>query len=209
MGISAKQHWENIYSSRQEDQLSWFQEHALTSLALIQQTRVAHDAAILDVGGGASVLADDLLHAGYCNLTVLDLSPAALRKSQARLGAQAQQVRWLAADIAEADLAENSLDIWHDRAVFHFLTEAHERGRYLAQALKALKPHGFLIIAVFAEDGPLQCSGLDIQRFSLEQLQAFFAPPDFALLQSMKETHMTPAGKAQNFQYAVFQKRAS
>ena len=209
MGISAKQHWENIYSSRQEDQLSWFQEHALTSLALIRQTRAAHDAAILDVGGGASVLADDLLHAGYCNLTVLDLSSAALRKSQARLGAQAQQVRWLAADIAEADLAENSLDIWHDRAVFHFLTEAHERGRYLAQALKALKPHGFLIIAVFAEDGPLQCSGLDIQRFSLEQLQAFFAPPDFALLQSMKETHMTPAGQAQNFQYAVFQKRAS
>jgi SAM-dependent methyltransferase len=198
--MQAKEHWERVYQTKPTTQVSWFQEKAERSLRLIRETGVGPDAAILDVGGGASVLVDDLLAAGYRNVTVLDLSAAALEAARKRLGPAAGQVRWLEADITQVALPEASLDVWHDRAVFHFLTAPADRERYVQTALKAVKPGGHLIVATFAEDGPLKCSGLDIVRYSPEALHAEFGP-SVALEKSEREQHRTPGGSEQRFIY--------
>jgi uncharacterized membrane protein YeaQ/YmgE (transglycosylase-associated protein family) len=173
--MKAKSHWENVYSTKATDAVSWFQTHAERSLKLIEETGVAHDAAIIDVGGGASVLVDDLLDHGYTNLAVLDLSGAALAKARARLGEQAEQVRWIESDVTTAPLAPHSIDVWHDRAVFHFLTEEADRAAYVDQVLRAVKPGGFVIVATFAEDGPTECSGLPVRRYRAEELSGWLA----------------------------------
>ena len=193
------QHWERVYTDKATDQVSWFQPHAASSLRLI--TGCADpDANIIDVGGGASVLVDDLLDAGYRNLTVLDLAGSALAVSRKRLGERAQSVNWIAADITRAELPAATYDVWHDRAVFHFLTDPDDRARYVAQVLKSVKPGGHVIIATFGPGGPLQCSGLDVVRYAPENLHAEFGAP-FRLVGHQTETHHTPAGKEQEFVY--------
>jgi ubiquinone/menaquinone biosynthesis C-methylase UbiE len=195
-----KSHWENVYQTRATDQVSWFQEHAERSLQFIHDTGVAKDGHIMDVGGGASTLVDDLLREGYCNLTVLDISAAALLAAQKRLGAAAGRVHWLEADITQFEFPEASVDVWHDRAVFHFLTAEQDRQRYVQAVLRAVKPGGHVIVATFAEDGPLKCSGLEVMRYRPDTLHDEFGAA-FDLVVSSNETHHTPAGAEQKFIY--------
>ena len=193
------QHWESVYRNKAADQVSWFQQHAASSLRLIRDG-ADPNAHIIDVGGGASMLVDGLLDAGYRHLTVLDLAESALEASRARLGERAQSVQWIAADITQAELPVAHYDVWHDRAVFHFLTNPADRARYVAQVLKSVKPGGRVIVATFGPGGPLQCSGLDVVRYAPDALHAEFGAP-FQLLKHETEVHQTPAGKEQEFVY--------
>lgn len=204
----SKSHWEQLYSTKAADSVSWFQQHAEYSLRLIRDTGLPPDASIIDVGGGASTLVDDLLQAGYGNLTVLDLSGAALAAAQRRLGARGAQVQWIEADITKVSLPAHAYDLWHDRAVFHFLTAPEERAAYVQAVLHALKPGGHIIIATFADDGPEQCSGLPVQRYRANELHAEFGEA-FTLVHHEKETHYTPAGKSQQFVYCYCRKQDS
>ncbi len=198
--VDRQHHWESVYRNKASDEVSWFQPHAASSLRLIQESGVGLDAQIIDVGGGASVLVDNLLDAGYRHLTVLDLSESALAETRRRLGARASQVTWRAADITRASLPANTYDVWHDRAVFHFLTDPSDRARYVEQVLHAVKPGGHVIVATFGPGGPLQCSGLDVVRYAPDTLHAEFGEP-FRLLSHETEIHQTPTGKEQEFVY--------
>ena len=205
LSMKSKEHWETVYSSKSSDAVSWFQEHAEQSLRLIKGTGVSLSAAIIDVGGGASTLVDDLLGNGYSNLTVLDLSAAALSAARLRLGSPSACVRWLEADVTNAELAVQAYDVWHDRAVFHFLTSAQDRSAYVQQVLRSVKPGGHVIVATFSEDGPTQCSGLPVMRYRADQLHAQFGER-FTLLQQEKEQHQTPSGTIQQFVYCYCRK---
>jgi len=198
--MQSRAHWEKVYSDVPAQGVSWFQDHALRSLRLIRDTGLPRSAAVLDVGGGASTLVDDLLREGYSALTVLDLSEAALAVARARLGGSAHAINWVAADITNADLPSHSIDIWHDRAVFHFLTTAQERRAYIETVLRVVKPDGHVIVATFAEDGPTKCSGLPVMRYSASELHATFGAP-FELLAHEREAHATPSGAVQQFVY--------
>lgn len=195
-----KTHWEKIYQTKPATQVSWFQEHAERSLQFIRNTSVAKDGHIMDVGGGASTLVDDLLREGYVNLTVLDISAVALQAAQQRLGAAASKVHWLEGDITQVELPVASVDVWHDRAVFHFLTDPCDRQRYVQAVLRAVKPGGHVIVATFAENGPLHCSGLDVVRYRPDTLHDEFGAA-FDLVNSADETHHTPSGADQHFIY--------
>ena len=197
--VDRRQHWETVYGNKAVDEVSWFQQHAASSLRLIEGC-ADKNAHIIDVGGGASVLVDGLLDAGYRNLTVLDLAESALAASRARLGARAQSVQWIAADITRAELPAARYDVWHDRAVFHFLTDPADRARYVAQVLKSVKPGGHVIVAAFGPGGPLQCSGLDVACYAPEALHAEFGAP-FRPLGHQTEIHRTPTGQEQEFVY--------
>lgn len=196
----AKQHWEHVYATKSIDAVSWFQPQAATSLKLIQATGAAPTDAIIDVGGGASTLVDGLLANGFGNLSVLDLSGAALAASRARLGERAAAVQWLEADITQVALPAQRYAVWHDRAVFHFLVEAADRAAYRKLLLHALQPLGQVIIATFAENGPVQCSGLPIRRYRAEELHAELGE-SFELVDSHTEAHHTPSGAIQQFVY--------
>jgi ubiquinone/menaquinone biosynthesis C-methylase UbiE len=206
--MQSKDHWEQVYTTKGETDLSWFQEHARQSVDLIERTGVSKDAGIIDVGGGASTLVDDLLGKGYSNLTVLDLSEAALAAARARLGASARGVTWLVGDITHIELTQHAYDVWHDRAVFHFLTEPREREAYVRAVLRAVKPGGHVIVATFAEDGPQKCSGLPVMRYSADGLHAEFGAP-FKLLQQEREEHHTPSGTVQKFIYCLCRMEAN
>lgn len=195
-----KEHWENVYATKPATTVSWFQEHAEQSLRLIANTGVPLGASILDVGGGASTLVDDLLARGYTSLAVLDISATALKAAQTRLGGLADRVRWLEGDITTVELPEHAYDVWHDRAVFHFLTAAVQRSAYVASVLRSVKSGGHVIVSAFAEDGPRQCSGLPVSRYSAESLHAEFGAA-FKLVKHESEGHRTPAGSIQNFVY--------
>ncbi len=200
-----KQHWENVYATKTQDQMSWHRDHLDNSLDLILQTGVEKDAAIIDVGGGSSTLVDDLLGRGFADVSVLDISGTAIANSKERLGAAAQTVNWIVADITEADLPDDRFDVWHDRAVFHFLMDASDRRKYVDQVTRALKPGGHLIVASFGPEGPQKCSGLDVVRYSPETMQAEFGR-QFSLVESFDETHNTPFGTTQEFVYCYFNK---
>jgi len=206
--MEPKDHWEKVYTTRAPTEVSWFQEHAQLSLKLIRDAGVSHSASIIDVGGGASTLVDDLLADGYEHLTVLDLSGSALATARARLGARAAQVQWIEADILNAELPAQAYDVWHDRAVFHFLTTEKERRAYVQKVLGAVRPGGLVIVATFAEDGPTICSGLPVMRYSASELHAEFGEP-FQLLGHERESHRTPAGGEQKFVYCFCRKVAS
>lgn len=203
--MTSKAHWEEVYATKSPTAVSWFQPHAALSLQLIEQTGVPKDASIIDVGGGASTLVDDLLGAGYSNLTALDLSDAALAASRARLGSRADAVHWLAGDITQITLLEQAYAVWHDRAVFHFLTTEPQREAYVAAVMRAVKPGGHVIVATFAEDGPEKCSGLPVARYSAQGLHAQFGNP-FTLLRQQREEHHTPFGTVQQFIYCLCRK---
>lgn len=196
----SQSHWEQVYGSKAPDAVSWYAPHLAESLAYIRQAGVGLDAAILDVGGGESTLVDDLLDAGYRHIEVLDLSQHALTVCQQRLGERAAQVGWRVGDVLEQAFEPQSIDLWHDRAVFHFLTNADQRRRYVEQVLKALKPGGFAIVGTFGPEGPTECSGLPVARYSSDGLHAEFGAP-FQLLEHATSLHTTPWGSTQQFVY--------
>lgn len=203
--MNAHAHWENIYTTKAPDQMSWYQAHPARSLEFIQRTGLAPADALIDVGGGASTLVDALLAGGYQALTVLDISGAALRLARQRLGPAGDRVTWLEADVTQAALPAEAYAVWHDRAVFHFLTAPADRQRYVARARRAVRPGGQVILATFAADGPERCSGLDIVRYSPAALHAELGPA-FQLVESAAEVHATPAGGAQKFSYCRFRR---
>jgi ubiquinone/menaquinone biosynthesis C-methylase UbiE len=203
--MASREHWERVYSTKAADRVSWFQPHAEQSLDLIEATGASPGASIIDVGGGASTLVDDLLQRGYSAITVLDLSAVALACARARLGALAANVNWIEANVTEAPLPAEAYEIWHDRAVFHFLTSAAERRAYVDTVLRSVKPGGHVIVATFAEDGPTECSGLPVMRYSADELHGEFGE-FFQLVRHKKETHVTPFGTEQKFVYCYWRK---
>jgi 2-polyprenyl-3-methyl-5-hydroxy-6-metoxy-1,4-benzoquinol methylase len=202
MHTNEQSRWEHIYSSKAPDAVSWYRPHLELSLELIQQTPLGTAASIIDVGGGESTLVDDLLYRGYENLTVLDISQTAIDVTKARLGENADRVQWLAADITETELAPSAYDVWHDRAVFHFLTSMEQRFAYVRQVATAVKPGGHVIVSTFGPEGPKKCSGLDVVRYDAESLHSQFGVK-FRLLKSSKELHATPFGTIQQFLYCL------
>ncbi len=206
--MQSKDHWERVYKTKAIDAVSWYQEHAQLSMRLIRDTGVAVAVSIIDVGGGASVLVDELLAAGYSKLTVLDLSGAAIGAAQTRLGPLAGRVQWLEGDITTIELPAQHYEVWHDRAVFHFLTAPQQRAAYVRALVRAVRPGGHVIIATFAEDGPTQCSGLPVVRYRAEQLHAELGD-GFELVSHAVEEHHTPFGTVQKFVYCRFSLSAS
>ena len=198
--MNAKAHWEHIYTTKQPTQVSWYQEHAHYSLHLIQRTGIQPAEPIIDIGGGTSTLVDDLLGAGFQSLTVLDISATALQLARQRLGARADNVTWIEADITQIALPHQSYALWHDRAVFHFLTQPADRRRYIETLRHTIVHGGHVLLATFAPDGPHQCSGLDVLRYSPESLHRQFGQ-GFELVDSIRETHHTPWGTEQQFLY--------
>jgi ubiquinone/menaquinone biosynthesis C-methylase UbiE len=204
--VARKSHWEKVYSTKGARQMSWYAPHLELSLQLIEQTGISTAGQIIDVGGGASTLMDDLLEKGYKNISILDISQTAIEVAKTRLGAQAKNVQWIEADVTQVELPQNHFDIWHDRAVFHFLTAVEDRRRYVDRVKASLKSGGHFIIATFAQDGPVKCSGLDTVRYSVDTLIAEVGE-DFEFVESMSETHSTPFNTEQKFLYSHFRKR--
>lgn len=201
---SSKKHWETIYSEKSPLEVSWYQSRPTHSLKIIQELSNTQSS-IIDVGGGASVLVDHLLKLGYTNLTVLDISRHALAHAQQRLGDQAGKVQWLEENITQFR-APQCYDIWHDRAVFHFLTDPESRALYIESLKIGTKLGSYAMIATFAKDGPTKCSGLDIVQYDAESIQKEFAE-NFTLLDTQAETHLTPGGKEQKFLYFVLRRK--
>jgi SAM-dependent methyltransferase len=202
--MNRKEHWEKIYREKKTTDVSWFQREPARSLDWIRSVAPSKAAAIVDVGGGASVLVDRLLDLEYESLTVLDLSAGALDASRSRLGARADRVRWVEADVLRCD-ATLACDVWHDRAVFHFLTEAEDRKRYLDLVKRSVRSGGHVILAAFAPDGPEKCSGLPVRRYDAALVQEEFGG-DFRLLREEAELHRTPADKEQRFRYFLLKR---
>ena len=200
--MSTKAHWDKAWQGADPATKSWYQEEAGHSLEMIEASAIAHGEAIIDVGGGASVLVDTLLARGFENLSVLDISKAALQSAQARLGPRANAVKWLCED-ATCWTPAHPFRLWHDRAVFHFLTEAEDRQKYRDIAKASLVPGGHMIMATFAMDGPEKCSGLTIRRYSAQSMAAELGD-GFTLIDDSIEDHTTPGGTIQRFQYCRF-----
>jgi 2-polyprenyl-3-methyl-5-hydroxy-6-metoxy-1,4-benzoquinol methylase len=198
--MNAGAHWEKIYHTIAPDAVSWYSPHLETSLALIERAAGGCSASIIDVGGGASTLVDDLLGQGFENLTVLDISETALALAKTRLGQAAERVHWLLADVVHAALPSHAYDVWHDRAVFHFLTAPEDRAGYVRNVMHAVKRGGHVIVSTFGLEGPAKCSGLDVVRYDAESLHDQFGKR-FRLVESAKEIHQTPFGKTQQFLY--------
>jgi len=203
--MSLKNHWEHIHQTKTPLQVSWYQEHSLQSFQLIANTGIDKAAQIIDVGGGISTLVDDLLANEYQNITVLDISASALDTAQQRLGESAKGITWLEADVTQTQLPYQFYDIWHDRAVFHFLTDPADRQRYVNTVKEAVKPGGHVIVATFANDGPEKCSGLPVVRYAPDSLHHEFGE-GFELLNSTNELHHTPFGTEQKFIYCYCRK---
>lgn len=200
--MDVRTHWETIYTTKAPDQVSWYRAHLEISLALIMRAvsdRTA-SASIIDVGGGESTLVDDLLEQGFQNITVLDVSQAAIDVSKARLRERARGIHWFVADITQVELEPMAYDVWHDRAVFHFLTAQEQRAAYVRQVARTVKPGGHVIVSTFGPEGPTKCSGLDVVRYDAESLHDEFGAR-FSLVESSKETHQTPFGTTQQFLY--------
>lgn len=198
--MTTKAHWENVYQTKAVDEVSWYRPHLETSLRLIEDAAPGRDRAIIDVGGGEATLVDDLVSRGYTDVTVLDISQAAIEVAKDRLGFAAAPVHWITSDITSAKLEAARYDLWHDRAVFHFLTSADDRAAYVRQVALAVRPGGHVIVATFGLDGPEKCSGLDVVRYDAENLHGEFGPK-FRLLDSVIELHETPWGTPQQFMY--------
>ncbi len=200
--MSAKAHWEKIYQTLLPTEVSWYQERPDLSLRLLNTVGIRPQDPILDVGGGTSVLVNYLLEAGYTQLGVLDLSAAALQQTRARLGDKASQVQWIEADVTRFQ-PQQRYKFWHDRAVFHFLTEARDRANYVQVLKAALLPESYVIIATFAADGPQKCSGLKVSRYDAPKIRAELGD-EFELLEMQHESHVTPKQVEQKFTYFLF-----
>jgi len=198
--MDAQAHWEKIYTEKAPNAVSWYRPHLERSLTLIGQVAADRSASIIDVGGGESTLVDDLLARGYENITVLDISQTAIDANRRRLGPVSERVHWSAADVTRVELQRSAYDVWHDRAVFHFLTSSNDRGAYIRQVALAVRSGGHVIISTFGPEGPMKCSGLDVVRYDAESLHREFGI-HFRLLGSSKELHRTPFGTTQQFLY--------
>lgn len=205
MGEGAAAHWESIYATRPAQGVSWYRPHLDVSLALLHRAGLSGASRLIDIGGGASTLVDDLLDVGLTEPTVLDLSPAALAISRERLGERVARVRWLAADLLQVDLPSGAYDLWHDRAVLHFLTTAEQTSRYAAQASHAIAVGGHAVIGGFAPDGPERCSGLTVARRSPDEIASVLGPT-FQLVDTSHEHHLTPSGNEQAFAWALLRR---
>jgi SAM-dependent methyltransferase len=199
-------HWDHIYGTRSESELSWYQENPAVSLELIRAAGMPKGAAIVDIGGGASRLVDALLAEGFWDLTVLDIAAKGLAAAKSRLGPKAAKVTWICADVTAWEPAR-IYDLWHDRAAFHFLTGAAERNAYAARIKQALRPGGHVVIGTFAPDGPERCSGLPVMRHDAASIGTVLGE-DFALIDSRRHDHLTPAGRTQHFQFSVFRRNS-
>jgi 2-polyprenyl-3-methyl-5-hydroxy-6-metoxy-1,4-benzoquinol methylase len=197
-------HWDNVYRTKREDEVSWFQASPTLSLDLIHAAGVERHASIIDVGGGASRLVDALCDEGFAALTVLDVSEQATETAKARLGARAAGVTWIVADVTKWE-PEGAYDVWHDRAAFHFLTAPEDRAAYAERVLQAVHPGGHIIIATFAHDGPERCSGLPVVRHDAESIGTILGP-SFELIETCRDDHQTPMGGGQKFQFSRFQR---
>jgi SAM-dependent methyltransferase len=198
--MDATGHWERVYATKKPSEVSWYRAHLDVSLRLITGATRDTSARIVDVGGGESTLVDDLLAHGYRDVTVLDLSATALDVARRRLGASGDGVQWLCGDVTTYPLPGNAYDVWHDRAVFHFLTGGTERARYVRQVLRSVKPGGHVIVATFGPEGPTRCSGLDVVRYDPASLHGAFGAR-FELVDHVTEAHETPWGTVQQFVY--------
>ena len=200
-----KSHWETVYATKAENEVSWYQQDPAPSLELIGLARPMPDTTIVDIGGGASRLIDSLVARGFRRVTVLDISQAALDAANARLGEAASEVEWVAADVTRWSPA-HSFDIWHDRAAFHFLTDPADRSAYMARLTQALAPRGHVVIGTFAIDGPEKCSGLPVNRYDAASLAGEFGE-GFELVDSRRQDHATPWNAIQRFQFCVFRRK--
>ena len=205
MMIDRRKHWNDTYTAKADDQVSWFQVKPERSLALIAEAAPDRSAPIIDIGGGASRLADTLLALGYSDITVLDIAEAGLARSKARLGAQANKLSWIVADVTEWR-PQRRWQVWHDRAVFHFLTEREAQDAYIAALKRGTTTGSSVIVATFALAGPERCSGLPVQRYSPATLAKRLGG-EFALYAEDEESHATPFTTTQQFQYAAFRRR--
>jgi hypothetical protein len=204
MNVNIKEHWETIYKTKQPNEVSWTQEVPTASLAFIHQFNVPKTAKIIDIGGGDSNLVDILLAEGFTNLSVLDISEAAIFRAKERLGAGASRVNWIVCDILDFQPKEK-YDVWHDRAAFHFQTETAKIDTYLNIVKNAVD--GMVIIGTFSTDGPTKCSGLEIQQYDEDGMKAKFIKSDFKNLECKREDHITPSGAVQNFVFCSFMKQ--
>ena len=205
MKYDAKVHWEDVWTSKKSNEVSWYQEEPQTSLDLILSTNPSKDVHIIDVGGGDSKLVDKLLELDFKNITVLDISAKALKRAKERLGQKADMVNWIECDVMEFD-SENRYDIWHDRALLHFLTSDEDILNYVELIRKYVKDGGYLVISSFSTKGPKMCSGLDTMQYSEESMKKLFSD-GFEHIKSFEEEHLTPRGISQIFTYNVFRKK--
>ena len=195
-----KEYWEKVYDTKAPDAVSWYAPHLETSLNLVHQATSNKDSAIIDIGGGEATLVDDLIARGYRDISVLDISQKAIDVARSRIGKPADKVRWYCTDITKATLPQNYFDVWHDRAVFHFLTQEYDRKKYVDQVMRTVKHGGYVIISTFGPEGPEKCSGLDVVRYDPEHLHGQFGK-SFKMINSSTEIHKTPMGTTQQFLY--------
>ena len=200
-----KNHWEKVYHTKSSHEVSWYQSHPIISLQWIQESGLSKEAAIIDIGGGDSLLVDHLLQLGYENITVLDISETAIQKSKARLGDREKKINWIVSDVLELE-PDKKYDLWHDRAAFHFLTEPTDIKKYVQLAHQSIAENGCMIIATFSDEGPMKCSGLDIQRYSEKSMENVW-DSHFKLTDTLQKDHITPSGGKQNFLFSRFAKR--
>ena len=206
--MSRVAHWDGVYTTKRPEGVSWFQPHLDLSLQLLERAGLSRSTRIIDIGSGASTLVDDLLARDVQAVTAVDISAAALQLTRDRLRERADSVRWIVGDVTQLDLPSLSIDIWHDRATLHFLTEPRDAQKYVQVATRVVTPCGHAVIGGFASDGPEQCSLLPVVRRDPEQIAELFAK-EFVLVEARRESHITPGGSVQRFAYALLRKRAS
>ena len=204
MNNNLKNHWENIYQNKNEDEVSWFQKTPDTSIEIINSIKIKKQSKIIDVGSGRSRLFKNLIELGYNNLTYLDISESAAKKSKIFLGEQSKNIEWIVEDVLNFEPKQN-FDVWHDRAVFHFLTDQNQIKKYVDLVSRNISNNGYLIIGTFSEQGPLKCSGLEVSRYSESLIKTTFIE-SFTLLNSFKIDHSTPFNTTQNFLFSVLKK---
>jgi SAM-dependent methyltransferase len=202
MSSAAQEHWNRVYQTKAATEVSWYRAHLDMSLRLIEEVASGRNSAIIDVGGGESTLVDDLLKRGYADVTVLDISSTALDVTRARLGRNAQTDHWICGDATTVELPAARYDVWHDRAVFHFLTVPAQRAAYVRQVARSVRTGGHVLVGTFGPDGPLRCSGLDVVRYNADGLHDEFGVR-FKLVRHLEEVHRTPLGREQQFVWCV------
>ena len=205
MNTSKKEHWENVFATKQESEVSWYQSKPQTSINFFIKNAIPKDAKVIDIGGGDSYLIDNLLELGYTNLFLLDFSENAINRIKNRLGANAEKVTFIVSDILDFQ-PETTFDVWHDRASFHFLTTEKDIDNYQKLVSNSLANNGFLFVGTFSENGPLKCSGLEITQYSESKLERIFVT-DFTKLNCFTENHLTPFDTVQNFIFCTFKKK--